>query len=1249
MALLNFPSNPSVGDTYTIGNRTWIWNGSGWQLQSGVTSYDPFTANRVIVTTSTNSTSTNTGGLLVYGGVGIGLDLTIGGDIHILSTATSTSTTTGALTVAGDVAIAGNLYGSQLYDNGSRVVTQASIGGLGVTALYAGTDTAVSSQTGVVYVWNTSTLQTITQRGNSTDAAINILNSFNTFGTDTGALTVAGGVGINKDLRVNGDAYFYSKSVTVGSTSSVAVLTNTATFTVVGSLDRDYQLMVNNWNLTDSFGVDITQLGLTRIGTFGQNAADLELFAGAEIVPAIRLKGLTGQVQIVQNTSATSTSTGALLVTGGVGVGDAVYIAKTSYVDNSEIVTTGTIYKYAVSNLTAGTDTAVSTSTGAVVVWNTSTLQTVTDRGSSTTNIVKILANATATSTDTGSLQVLGGAGISGDLYAGNMFSNGSSVVTQASLGTYGVANLIAGTDTAISSSTGPVVIWSTATLQSITSRGSETNQALYFGNATSSTDWTTGALRVFGGVGIGDNLNVRGTISATGGFLGLNPSSIYQNTSSVTVYDTGTIRKVVVTVADTTNTVFLDTAVNIYPPLRVFSSYTSTGTDNGALVVGGGVGIGGSVYIGNTSYIKGDEILTTSTVGTYVITTVNAGTDTAATATGRTISIWSTATLQSVTSRGSQTNQVITFSNTSQANSTQTGAIVVTGGAGIGGNVWIGGNLFAYGDATLVGNLTVLGTQTTIYSTATSIQDPTINLGAPSDLGPLATDDGLDKGILVHYNTLTNITGDQKAFFGFRRADEKFVYYVRTLQQGRPGIDNPFTLQTYGGAVFGNVTLQSGIPSSSVSTGDLVTTGGAGIGQNLYVAGLQRINSTTSATSVSSGALVVGGGVGIGGALYIGATSYVGTAEILTTATVGNYLSSAPITQPIIIASTGTGTALTVQGNSLFNGNMIINGGLQINGTVTNIDSQSVNIGDKVIYISTLSQTQLQADGSGLVVGSSASNYASILYDGITDSWVSSANWNPYVNKTFTLGSTSSQWLNVFTENVTSNRILITTATIYDSTITGSLVVSGLTRLTNTTASTGTNSGALVVSGGVGIQGAVNVGGRVSFANTTTLGSTLLLGNGAVDRSLGYSQVIANGYFQNPGDAQAGIYMLRMATTTSSFVELTLDGISVSSVNQIALPNNSTYSFKVYVSARSQNSNDEAGWEFSGVISRYNGPGTISMKVVNKTKLWSSVAAYDCEVQVDTVNGALQVVGKSDGTRVTRFVAKVETVEVTN
>lgn len=31
---LNFPSNPSLNDTYSFGDRTWTWNGSAWQLNS---------------------------------------------------------------------------------------------------------------------------------------------------------------------------------------------------------------------------------------------------------------------------------------------------------------------------------------------------------------------------------------------------------------------------------------------------------------------------------------------------------------------------------------------------------------------------------------------------------------------------------------------------------------------------------------------------------------------------------------------------------------------------------------------------------------------------------------------------------------------------------------------------------------------------------------------------------------------------------------------------------------------------------------------------------------------------------------------------------------------------------------------------------------------------------------------------------------------------------------------------------------
>ena len=36
---INFPSSPSVNDTYTFGGRTWLWNGEGWEAIT--TTYGP--------------------------------------------------------------------------------------------------------------------------------------------------------------------------------------------------------------------------------------------------------------------------------------------------------------------------------------------------------------------------------------------------------------------------------------------------------------------------------------------------------------------------------------------------------------------------------------------------------------------------------------------------------------------------------------------------------------------------------------------------------------------------------------------------------------------------------------------------------------------------------------------------------------------------------------------------------------------------------------------------------------------------------------------------------------------------------------------------------------------------------------------------------------------------------------------------------------------------------------------------------
>jgi hypothetical protein len=165
-----------------------------------------------------------------------------------------------------------------------------------------------------------------------------------------------------------------------------------------------------------------------------------------------------------------------------------------------------------VSTVSAGTDTAVSTSSGVVLIWNTSTLQSVTGRGSTTTNSISINNITSATSTSTGALTVAGGVGIGGQLYAGAVYDAGNRVLTTS---TVIVNSLIAGTDISINTATGNVTVSNISTLQSVTDRGATTTNIISIANTSTSDATTSGALVVAGGIGIGGNINSYGTIQA--------------------------------------------------------------------------------------------------------------------------------------------------------------------------------------------------------------------------------------------------------------------------------------------------------------------------------------------------------------------------------------------------------------------------------------------------------------------------------------------------------------------------------------------------------------------------------------------------------------------------------------------------------------------------------------------------------------------------------------------------------------
>ena len=151
------------------------------------------------------------------------------------------------------------------------------------------------------------------------------------------------------------------------------------------------------------------------------------------------------------------------------------------------------------------------------------------------TGYVTIGGNVASTGTASGALQVQGGVGIGGAVYIGQTsYINNSQILTSSTFGqfiTSGVSSVNAGTDTAVTQTTGSVTVYGTGTLQSITGRGSSTNYAITLQNATSATSTSTGSLVVYGGVGVGGSVYVGNRV----GFVNTsNVSAVYQVYNSV-------------------------------------------------------------------------------------------------------------------------------------------------------------------------------------------------------------------------------------------------------------------------------------------------------------------------------------------------------------------------------------------------------------------------------------------------------------------------------------------------------------------------------------------------------------------------------------------------------------------------------------------------------------------------------------------------------------------------------------------
>ncbi len=175
--------------------------------------------------------------------------------------------------------------------------------------------------------------------------------------------------------------------------------------------------------------------------------------------------------------------------------------------------------------------------------------------------------------------------------------------------------------------------------------------------------------------------------------------------------------------------------------------------------------------------------------------------------------------------------------------------------------------------------------------------------------------------------------------------------------------------------ATDGAVTFQNSLGGSFSVTG-------AASGQSTGTFGNLVANSGIASTSTSTGALTVTGGAGVSGTVNIGgAISIAGTANI-------------------------TGNT-NITGSLAVSGDATVTGNLTVNGTTTNINTTNLIVEDKnMVLADVATPTDSTADGAGITVKGTTDK--TFTWADATDAWTSSEDLNLLTGKQYKIDNNS-------------------------------------------------------------------------------------------------------------------------------------------------------------------------------------------------------------------------------------------------
>ena len=228
-----------------------------------------------------------------------------------------------------------------------------------------------------------------------------------------------------------------------------------------------------------------------------------------------------------------------------------------------------------------------------------------------------------------------------------------------------------------------------------------------------------------------------------------------------------------------------------------------------------------------------------------------------------------------------------------------------------------------------------------------------------------------------------------------------------------------------------------------------------------------------------------------------------------------------------------------------------------------------------------------------------------------------------------------------------------------YGATGANSLAIGGFAKSSSSNSiaigrnSQATGSGSVAIGGqGAGSEPIASSSASIAIGSGTRADGiySMALGSRAVVGGIRGKQVWT-GYAisgTSDGASQSGKMVLALNTTDATPSALTTSG-GPSTTNQVILPNNSAYAFHGTIVARQQASagNACAAWKIEGLIRREGSAGT-TVLVNSATTVLDNTPAWGMALSADTTNGGLKIEVTGAAATNIRWVATINTSEVT-